>query len=541
MEEDIRGQFVIRDKGNGIKYKMYVPENVNADTPVFTYALGSGDPGIEKCVLEQGSDSIFIVTVVDYNNNIDKVTMNIVDEVKQEFGVTSTIVTPSGFSLGGPVGYKTAAENIRRNPGCEPQTVFLVDAYGTYFYNPKLHLNDQETLNLFKENNTVFFALDHPLKTTDVNTQYAQAGLNIIQVKCIGQGHGDINASFFNEKMYDYMAGQSLPKDGYVYSMYNSETGEWEEIPYEEIATKADLNSYFGMDTLTSNIERLNKLQDITVKSDDKTLENYLNNIRSSIRNTNFLTASFNLSYGSTTKVPTAIPEIITEYFTSTSTLLNKIAKKTSQIANITVEIEKLDTDMSKQTEILNEQTLTKTAVQTGAALLTNNTINDTENIKQINNQIDTTKNENINQTVSQQEITTTNNNQKTSETVRKTSTPTYQKNNTIEEQFIEYEKLYSTNDKVVYNYNDKYKIVIHHENGRITGVEHYYNYQNTEEAIKAIGQLNVDYKNVENFNKIIQKDNLVKVIFKEDMFKNISLDKFKENYKSLEEVLEQL
>lgn len=541
MEEDIRGQFVIRDKGNGIKYKMYVPENVNADTPVFTYALGSGDPGIEKCVLEQGSDSIFIVTVVDYNNNIDKVTMNIVEEVKQEFGVTSTIVTPSGFSLGGPVGYKTAAENIRRNPGCEPQTVFLVDAYGTYFYNPKLHLNDQETLNLFKENNTVFFALDHPLKTTDVNTQYAQAGLNIIQVKCIGQGHGDINASFFNEKMYDYMAGQALPKDGYVYSMYNSETGEWEEIPYEEIATKADLNSYFGMDTLTSNIERLNKLQDITVKSDDKTLENYLNNIRSSIRNTNFLTASFNLSYGSTTKVPTAIPEIITEYFTSTSTLLNKIAKKTSQIANITVEIEKLDTDMSKQTETLNEQTLTKTAVQTGAALLTNNTINDTENIKQINNQIDTTKNENINQTVSQQEITTTNNNQKTSETVRKTSTPTYQKNNTIEEQFIEYEKLYSTNDKVVYNYNDKYKIVIHHENGRITGVEHYYNYQNTEEAIKAIGQLNVDYKNVENFNKIIQKDNLVKVIFKEDMFKNISLDKFKENYKSLEEVLEQL
>lgn len=541
MEEDIRGQFVIRDKGNGIKYKMYVPENVNADTPVFTYALGSGDPGIEKCVLEQGSDSIFIVTVVDYNNNIDKVTMNIVEEVKQEFGVTSTIVTPSGFSLGGPVGYKTAAENIRRNPGCEPQTVFLVDAYGTYFYNPKLHLNDQETLNLFKENNTVFFALDHPLKTTDVNTQYAQAGLNIIQVKCIGQGHGDINASFFNEKMYDYMAGQALPKDGYVYSMYNSETGEWEEIPYEEIATKADLNSYFGMDTLTSNIERLNKLQDITVKSDDKTLENYLNNIRSSIRNTNFLTASFNLSYGSTTKVPTAIPEIITEYFTSTSTLLNKIAKKTSQIANITVEIEKLDTDMSKQTETLNEQTLTKTAVQTGAALLTNNTINDTENIKQINNQIDTTKNENINQTVSQQEVITTNYNQKTSETVRKTSTPTYQKNNTIEEQFIEYEKLYSTNDKVVYNYNDKYKIVIHHENGRITGVEHYYNYQNTEEAIKAIGQLNVDYKNVENFNKIIQKDNLVKVIFKENMFKNISLDKFKENYKSLEEVLEQL
>ena len=48
-------------------------------------------------------------------------------------------------------------------------------------------------------------------------------------------------------------------------------------------------------------------------------------------------------------------------------------------------------------------------------------------------------------------------------------------------------------------------------------------------------------YDIVHNLDKIIQKDNLIKVIFKEDMFKNISLDKFKENYKTLEEVLEQL
>ena len=438
MEEDIKGKFITRQKENGIKYKMYIPENVNADTPVFTYALGSGDPGIEKCVLEKGTDSVFIVTVVDYNRDIENITMNIVDEVKQEFGVTSTIVTPSGFSLGGPVGLKTAAENIRRNPGCEPQTVFLVDAYGTYFYNPKLHLNDQETMNLFKENNTVFFALDHPLKTTDVNTQYAQAGLNIIQVKCIGQGHGDINASFFNEKMYDYMAGQALPKDGYVYSIYNHETGEWEEIPYEEIATRDDINSYFGMDTLSSNIERLNKLQDITVKSNNKTLETYLNNIRSSIRNTNFLTSSLGKSsYASTTQVPNAIPEIITEYFTSTSTLLNKIAKKTSQIANISVEIENLDNDMSKQTELLNEQTITSAAIQTSSTLLTNNTISDIENQKTENKTTTISTNENVNQIVNTE---TTNNNNQTYETPRKSTISTYQKNNSIEEQFIEYE-----------------------------------------------------------------------------------------------------
>ena len=147
MEEDIKGKFVIRTKGKGIKYKLYVPDNVNEDTPVFVYAYGSGDPNMEKCIAEHGSDSIVIGTIIDYKADIGKLTMDIVNEVKDEYGVSSTIVSPSGFSLGGPVGLKVAAENIRRNPDCEPQTVFFVDGYGTYFYNPKLHLNDTDTMN----------------------------------------------------------------------------------------------------------------------------------------------------------------------------------------------------------------------------------------------------------------------------------------------------------------------------------------------------------------------------------------------------------
>lgn len=356
MEEDIKGKFVTRTKENGIKYKLYVPKNVNADTPVFTYAYGTGDPGIEKCVLEQGSDSVFIMTIVDWDADLGSITMDIVNEVKQEFGVTSTNVTPSGFSLGGFAGYETAAENIRQNPDCEPQTVFLIDTYGPIYYNPKLYLNDIDTINLFKENQTVFFALDHPLKTTDINKLYAEAGLNIIQVKCIGQGHGDINASFFTNKLYDYMAGEALPKEGYVYSRYNVETGVWEEIPYEEIATRNDLNYYFNLDALESNIDRLYKLPDIIVKSDDKTLEKYLNAIRRVLRNTKFLTANFNKeSFISTTQVPNDIPNIIIEYFKMTSSLLNKIANKTTEIAKIAEEIETLDNNLSKQAELLND------------------------------------------------------------------------------------------------------------------------------------------------------------------------------------------
>ena len=81
MEEDIKGKFVTRIKENGIKYKLYVPKNVNADTPVFTYAYGTGDPGIEKCVLEQGADSVFIMTIVDWEPDLGAITMDIVNEV----------------------------------------------------------------------------------------------------------------------------------------------------------------------------------------------------------------------------------------------------------------------------------------------------------------------------------------------------------------------------------------------------------------------------------------------------------------------------
>ena len=537
MEEDIRGQFITRIKENGIKYKMYVPENVNENTPIFTYALGSGDPGIEKCVLEQGSDSIFIVTIVDYKSDISNITMNIVDEVKTEFGVTSTTVTPSGFSLGGPVGYLTAAENIRRNPNCEQQTVFLVDAYGTYFYNPKLHLNDQETINLFKENNTVFFALDHPLKTTDVNTLYAQAGLNIIQVKCLGQGHGDINASFFNEGMYDYMAGHVLPKDGYIYSIYNKETGKWEEIPYEKVSNKDELYSYFNIDTFASNMNRLYTLPDITIKSSNKVLETYLNAIRRELRNTSFLTSNFNeASFDSTTKVPTSIPNMITEYFKMTSSLLNSIANKTTSIAKIAGEIDLLDKNMANKLDNINSgDILYQTSQPVSHSLPSEEIIVEEEKIViplQVKDESTKQKTENSTEAKVEQNIENqkpSNNNQNKITTKDK---------NIIKEDFPKYEELYSTNDKIVYNYNDEYKVIIHHEDGKVTGVEHYYDYKTPEDATVALEKLNNKYKDIENFDQVIQKGQYVKVLFKEDMYKNITLDKVKENYKDLKEIL---
>ena len=537
MEEKIKGKFITVTKENGIKYKVYVPENVTADTPIVTYAYGTGDPGIEKCILENGSDSVFIMTIVDWKADLGTITMNIVNEVKQEYGITSTTVTPSGFSLGGFAGYNTAAENIRQNPDCEPQTVFLIDTYGTIFYNPSLYLNDTDTINLFKENQTIFFALDHTQKTTDINTLYAEAGLNIIQVKCIGQGHGDINASFFNEGMYDYMAGHVLPKDGYIYSIYNKETGKWEEIPYEKVSNKDELYSYFNIDTFASNMNRLYTLPDITIKSSNKVLETYLNAIRRELRNTSFLTANFNeASFDSTTKVPTSIPNMITEYFKMTSSLLNSIANKTTSIAKIAGEIDLLDKNMANKLDNINSgDVLYQISQPVSRSHPSEEIIVEEEKIViplQVKDESTKQKTENSTEAKVEQNIE----NQKPSNNNQ--SQITTKDKNIIKEDFPKYQELYSTDDKIVYNYNDEYKVIIHHEDGKVTGVEHYYDYKTTEDATIAVEQLKLEYKDNENFDQIVQKGQYVKVLFKEDMYKNITLDKVKENYKDLKEIL---
>ena len=537
MEEKIKGKFITVTKENGIKYKVYVPENVTADTPIVTYAYGTGDPGIEKCILENGSDSVFIMTIVDWKADLGTITMNIVNEVKQEYGITSTTVTPSGFSLGGFAGYNTAAENIRQNPDCEPQTVFLIDTYGTIFYNPSLYLNDTDTINLFKENQTIFFALDHTQKTTDINTLYAEAGLNIIQVKCIGQGHGDINAGFFNEGMYDYMAGHVLPKDGYIYSIYNKETGKWEEIPYEKVSNKDELYSYFNIDTFASNMNRLYTLPDITIKSSNKVLETYLNAIRRELRNTSFLTSNFNeASFDSTTKVPTSIPNMISEYFKMTSSLLNSIANKTTSIAKIAGEIDLLDKNMANKLDNINSgDILYQISQPVSRSLPSEEIIVEEEKIViplQVKDESTKQKTENSTEAKVEQNIENqkpSNNNQNKITTKDK---------NIIKEDFPKYEELYSTDDKIVYNYNNEYKVIIHHEDGKVTGVEHYYDYKTPEEATVALEKLNNKYKDIENFDQVIQKGQYVKVLFKEDMYKNITLDKVKENYKDLKEIL---
>ena len=583
MNEDTRGKFIERTSEDGVRYAIYVPENVNADTQVFTYVHGSGGPSgdwrnSQNGVLEHGSDSIIIMPTMTWSSDWGKKTMKIVNDVKQEYGITNTTVSASGFSMGGFCGYETVLENIKQNPDAEPQTVFFIDDYGRgTYYGYENAVKDQEVMQTFKDNQTVFFLYEPSGKGAGQATAYAKAGINVIRVKCVGQDHVGINKKFFQNGVYDFQAGGMLPSENYVYQIYNNETGKWEEIPYENVANKDALYEYFNIDTFVSNMNRLYTLPDITIKSSNKALETYLNAIRRELRNTTFLTANFNeASFDSTTKVPTTIPDMITEYFTMTSSLLNSIANKTVSIARIAGEIELLDKNMASRLENINSgdelysiaQPIPQVPITDQITteddemipIIKEEDIKEEQTTEQETTEQDTTKQQEVVPEKDQEvvpiipvtkEESTENNKPSKSEQPTennkpsKPEQPTIQEPTTedkipIEEDFPKYEELYSTDDKIVYNYNDEYKVVIHHEDGKITGVEHYYDYKTTEDATTAVEQLKLEYKDNENFDQVIQKDQYVKVLFKEDIYKDMTLDQFKENYKDLEEVLEQ-
>lgn len=590
MEEDIKGKFVERTSKDGIRYAIYVPENVNEDTPIFTYVHGSGGAAgdwrnSQNGVLDHGSDSIIIMPTMNWNADWGTNTMNIVNEVKEEYGITNTNVSSSGFSMGGFAGYVTVAENIRQNPDCDPQIVYYIDDYASKtYYNYKNAIADEETMQLFKDNQTVFFVLEGQYKGGQATTAYAEAGLNVIRVVCHDSGHVEINKDFFYNGIYDYMAGGTLPSEGYTYQMYNSETGKWENIAYEDIATIQDLYSYYNIDTFVSNMDRLYSLQDITIKSDDKTLESYINSIRASLRNTTFLTANFNdAAYLSTTQVPNGIPEIVNAYFSMTSSLLNSIANKTTAIAKIAGEIEFVDKEMASRAEQLNNstalycvssyvpETTTPQEPSTEAIVTATEPTTETENttvvpVVPVTKEETTTEptttpsteqtttpattpanngtsnnNNSTNNNTNNNTNTSNNNNTNKTETTEPTQTTEPATEVSIEEYFPEYDELYSTDNKIVYNYNDEYKVVVHYEGDQVTAIEHYYDFTTAEDATAAVEQLQLEYQNNENFDQIIQNDRYVKVLFKEDMYSEMTLTEIKEQYIDLEEVTEKI
>lgn len=98
---------------------------------------------------------------------------------------------------------------------------------------------------------------------------------------------------------------------------------------------------------------------------------------------------------------------------------------------------------------------------------------------------------------------------------------------------------LYSDNTKMVFDFSGIYKIVYYYKGEKITGLEYYYNYESKEVAKLAVTSLKTQYTEEDNIDSITQKGGYVIIKFKEEEYKDTTVQEVKDTYSFLEQVYE--
>ena len=155
---------------NGMWANVYVPDNVNSNTDVFVFVHGGGTGAedrnndwnsvINYQINQNGNDSIIVMPTMGerYDKNWASNTMDIVENIQNDYGLQNSDVTSCGFSNGGWGATRTTIENIQRNPDLEPQVLFLLDDYGINTQNPSLNMLGNGGQEAFVQNDTVVFS-----------------------------------------------------------------------------------------------------------------------------------------------------------------------------------------------------------------------------------------------------------------------------------------------------------------------------------------------------------------------------------------------
>lgn len=588
-------------------YNLYVPNEVSADTSAYIYYPGSGGSGhddkIINNIINTGNTQQIIVIPDDPYR--DRKTdgeghLQLINTIGAENDVEITHVNMMGFSAGGPATFGTLINTIEQNPDSGPHNAVFCDVVD-------FTVNQEQIDLLIRDNSTLLF-FEPNKQITKFETDLAKAGVDVIICRTYGAHaeHSTVNREALLNGVIDFSAGLAdtmRNSDIYTFQVYDHETGEFKDISIDEVARKFATFT----DSSVSN-SMYQKLANITeLKSDNTYLASKVNNIRSVIRNTGFLSSSGGDSYSSTTLVPSSLGTLVQDYFSTCSGLLSKIESDTRQIIEIGEEIDRMNDELAKEAELLNQSDtlyndmgVSKVIgsdyseksgdVKTKADELKSETKSDTKTDSEADTDSDnksaneSAKNENPdNKTTAGAAANKNGNNgkketnigketktSKESNVSKKTNTSnktntgggssnsggSYHTNNDyagsydstdsvgmndnayLKENFYDFEELYSNDEYLVYtgdNVGNNCKIVVHYENDKVTGMDYYFDFDTEELAIDNIEVLSKDF---EKFGTIVQNGDCIKIIIREDVYSDLSIDTLRSNFSKFKELI---
>lgn len=567
------------------KCVLYVPDKIDENTSIFVFEHGSGH-GLSEVQAYAETTQPNQIIIAPYRSGSStndskhyNELMDMIESVRKEYNITNNNLTSSGFSAGGYYGLAAASANIEAHQGnIDPQIVCMVDDFSDSMYNPESTYNKLNLDNL-KDNNSIMFMLEQPCKYLGGDTgkaankaadYYAEQGLNVIRVECKtpngSNAHSTVKQRFFDSGFAEFSQGTTtLPDDDcFVYRIYNKETQEWEEIDVNEINTLNKVYNYFGIDgnakagkVYEGNLKYLQEILDgrvinldnIDISSDLGIVLSNVNNVFSQIRNTTIVNNGISLVEGtSAINVLSQISGVINTYYNNVITLLCNLANTLKQIEDSAYTFDEGEKEIAKEAETVNGDnvvSLDASAVSAGVLIGS-----DLANKEEANDTTDETTSKEDSMTDDAIELPKDRPDSKdvpkTTIPVKKekyepiSSEPEQDTNNTVsswKEDFPEYSELYSTDDKVVFDCNNEFKIILHRNGDTITGIEYYYDFGSSENAANALFNLKSMYQD-SGIENIMMKDRYVKVIFNNNVFSNLSVSKFRNKYRNLNEII---
>ena len=412
--------------------------------------------------------------------------------------------------------------NINDHPDAGPQTAVFVDVVQHNGFYGAVNSESIETLKN-NEATLLFFEPNGTIEETEKTL--AANGVDVIVAWTSGNHstHINLNKEAFQNGIVDLTSAnieELANSDIYTFVKYNPNTGKWDQISMDEVSAKfADLsidpNDPFRYYKKLGNLKEL--------QCNNEFIGSKINNIRNAIKNTNFLASTSLDSYSSTTNIPNGETEIIQSYFTACSELLSYLEKDTVKIIQIGNSIKDLNTSLTNEANDLNNS----------VSYYNNNSSNVGNNNTYYNGNNYSIGNSNFVNGVTGATVVGVG----TNIIEQMTTAEKEEKIKEIKKEFLKYDELYSDDEKIVYQKDDDYKIVVHYAGDEILTLEYYFKYKNEEEAKEAIKALKTKFEGVED---VVRDGKYAKVIFDKDVYKGLTLDELKDMYKDLKELVKE-
>ena len=274
--------FSNRQSYKSVSYKVYVPENCNANTEVLVYCHGGEDTNSDYATnyLNQfGGDTVIIFPTADQGfretNEYGAQVVDVVNSVKQNLNITNDNLSVAGFSKGSTPTYTIMGEYLKQNPNCGSQTMFLLDNYPNANYSGINKFNSllKEYGSYYKDNNTLFVAMipqwdssgtyiiGSKQKELDYLAQYGITNVSVLHsykatypgkypnLNLSGEAHQIVEQGFWVDGFFNMSTNSSVTfgENEYKLTILNKVTGQYEVTDFASLNSLDKLRQYFGI------------------------------------------------------------------------------------------------------------------------------------------------------------------------------------------------------------------------------------------------------------------------------------------------------